>query len=155
METSTVGSIRKNEPNNITLKANSYYLPGNLVIGKPAKHIKANEFRELVLKGAKWQQLEKFYLVSQDDLKPHLELTYDQAEAELQIELLGAMVATATNKKEPNAQAQKWLSQNWLGMSERAVTKEPEQVLSEAEIDMQLANLISNATPKSLKTLAS
>ena len=135
---------KKNTLANINFLSGSYYLPGDLVVGLPYVTIKREEFKELVRNGAKWSQLENYYQISVTYLKPHFEHVYNQAQAELEIRLLKSM---SKNAEEGNASLLKWLSQNWLGMSE--VTKEDSTPqLSEDQINEQLSALLNKKKDK-------
>jgi len=129
----------QNTPIEIKFSMREYYLPGDMEISEVSITINRDELAAFVSNGAKWEQLENYYQVSQTNLKEHFNLVYNQATAKLQMELLASMKETAITG---TSSMQKWLSQQWLGMSE-VVKPTVEETLTEEQINEQL-NAIFN-----------
>lgn len=122
------------------LEAGKYYLPGDMTRGQVDVEVDEVEFNELVRRGAKWEQLEHYYQVSKTILLMHFEGLYNKSQAELQIELIAAMRNVAIADRNP--QMLKWLSQNWLGMSDQSRVVVQTEQLSPEEVDRQLKVLL-------------
>jgi hypothetical protein len=91
-------------------------------------------------RGVSWEQLENHYMVDIDTLKRYLTLPYEKGRALLQINVLDAMVGEAVDKK--NVVMLKWLSANWLGMSEKTVAQPPQAPVDEQDVNDKLTALI-------------
>lgn len=93
----------------------SEYLP----IKKPTVEIDVEEIRMAASKGITWEQLEAYYNVDKETLKKNFYLIYTKERAKLEINLLNSMVSTALMGDTP---MQKWLSANWLKMTDKSTT---------------------------------
>jgi hypothetical protein len=98
-----------------------------------------SEITTAALCGTTWEQLEQYYTVDKDCLKLYFSLPYSKAQAQLQINILDTMVECAVIEK--NAVLLKWLSSNWLGMSEKVATVQPTVPVSEDEVNERLKAL--------------
>jgi hypothetical protein len=85
--------------------------------------------------------LEQYYTIDADSLKQYLMLPYSKAQAQLQINILDVMVEAAVEEK--NTVLLKWLSTQWLGMSEKTVPQNANDVpVSEETVNQKLAALL-------------
>ena len=123
----------------VIFKAREHYLPGDLDKGEIERTVSGEELFELAKRGAKWEHLEMYYLVSKTHLVEHFNLEYMQAWGELQIEISAAMVHLALKTQNPSVL--KWLSQQWLGMSDSMKLVQPPAELSPKEVDAQLLEM--------------
>lgn len=124
----------------VKFQSGKYYLPGDMEIADVVITVNRDELADFVADGAKWEQLEQYYQVSQTNLKEHFSIAYAQARAKLEMELLKAM---KENAKTGSAAMQKWLSQQWLGMSEELTVQEEEVDIG--SIDEKLQQLLNKA----------
>ena len=94
-------------------------------------------------KGVTWTQLSRYYLCDEDTLKTYFMGLYTKARASFEISMLGAMADVALSG---NPVILKWLSANFLGMSDKITSTTIEtdpKLLDLAEIDQKLTKLLS------------
>lgn len=92
--------------------------------------------------GTTWSQLERYYTVDQETLKKHFLIIYEKHRATLEINILGSMVRQAISG---NTMMLKWLSANYLNMSERTTdtTITEEQPTDEKLVNQKIEQLIN------------
>ena len=121
----------------------SEYLPKK----KPTVTINEDEIKEAAGKGVTFEQLEQYYCVDKETLKKHFYIMYNRERAKLEINVLDGMVTSALGGSDSML---KWLSQNWLKMTDKTTTEIITPDMDIGEIDEKLAKLMSKLSPDSL-----
>ena len=130
----------------ITLKAKDYdwpvwLEPSQQPAKKPTVVITEHEIQIAAESGVTWTQLERYYTVDQETLKRHFLILYEKHRATLEINILNAMVTSAVSG---NPAMMKWLSANYLNMSERTTetTITEEQPTDENQVNLKIKQLM-------------
>ena len=108
---------------------------------KPTVKITVADITYASQNGVSWEQLEALYGIDKEALQRHLTLVYNKGQAELQVRVLDSMVKSAT--VEGNATTQKFLAQNWLGMTEKVVPVPVTQTVDEDSLNSKLQSLMN------------
>lgn len=114
---------------------------------KVTKEIDTDEVEIAAKRGVSWTQMSAHFNVDEATLKKHFYINYMQARAMLEINVLSAMVDSALDG---NPQMQKWLSSNWLGMTERTTPIIVQDVndLDVTELDAKIHRLQNKLSKK-------
>lgn len=120
----------------------SEYLPKR----RPTVTIDDDEIKQAAMKGVTWEQLEKYYCIDKESLKKQYFIMYQRERAKLEINVLDGMVNSALAGSDTML---KWLSVNWLSMTDKTTTEIVTPDMDVAELDEKLAKLLSKLTPDS------
>ena len=128
----------------VTLEAHDYQFPNWLPVdsqptAKPTVKILYADIHYAGAHGSTWDHLEALYMVDVETLQRHLTLPYRKGQSELQVTVLDSMVKSAVDDKNP--QMLKWLSSNWLGMTEKVTAVPIEPAVDEQSLHSELQAL--------------
>jgi hypothetical protein len=123
----------------------SEYLPKR----KPTVTINEDEIKEAAGKGVTWEQMENYYVVDKETLKKHFFILYNRERAKLEINVLDGMVTSALGGSDAML---KWLSVNWLHMTDKTITEIVTPDYDAAEVDEKIAKLMKKMTPDDTTT---
>ena len=114
---------------------------------KVTREIDTDDIETAAKRGVSWTQLSAHLNIDETTLQKHFYIYYMQARAMLEINVLSAMVDSALDG---NPQMQKWLSSNWLGMTERTtpIVIQDERDLDVSELDNKIARLQNKLSKK-------